>query len=559
MEPPDDLNLTESERSMWGAMMAGVPCDFGDGDPRQLDSPCDWGPERTIRGHVLARLLLLLGATRSQVIRRIRIRGARVTGGVDLNDADVVVAMHFDRCLFENDLMLGLAHLRSLRIRTCVLTSIDATGSSIEGLLTISQSKVQRSVFLADATVSHSARFSGSTIVGDCGRALTADRLKVGGSVFLRDGFDATGEVRLLDAQINGKLECVRGHFKNPTCHAINADGAEIRGGVFLQDGFHATGEVRLLGARIVGELNGSGGRFDNPCRIALNADRAEIGGGVFLVKLQGHTDGFHARGEVRLLGARIGAALICSGGKFENPQSVALGLDNADVNGDMRLDAGFDATGEVRLLGARITGQLNCANGRFKNRSGDALVLDGGEIGGSVFFCKRPDCTDNFHATGVVRLPYARIAGQLNCSGGLFDNSKGYALIANNAEIRGGVFLCKLTDGAARFHAKGEVNLQQARIVGQLSCHGGEFDNSRGAALTADGADIRGDAQLTDGFHATGEVRLLGTRISDQLNCSDGTFENSKGTALNLQEARANSLWLRNLRPHSAWRDRFG
>ena len=152
-----------------------------------------------------------------------------------------------------------------------------------------------------------------------------------------------------------------------------------------------------------------------------------------------------------------------------------------------------------------------------------------------------------------MVRLPYARIVGQLNCSGGLFDNSKGYALIANNAEIRGGVFLCKITDGAARFHAKGEVNLQQARIVGQLSCHGGEFDNSRGTALTADGADIHGDAQLTNGFHATGEVRLLGARISDQLNCSDGTFENSKGTALNLQEARANSLWLRNLRPRTA------
>ena len=195
----------------------------------------------------------------------------------------------------------------------------------------------------------------------------------------MRDGFRATGEVRLLDARIDGNLECVGGRFANPKCHAFNADSAEIRGGVFLQNGFHATGEVRLLGARIAGELNGSGGRFNNPCGHALNADGVQVGGSIFLTSYtSNYADEFHARGEVRLPGARIGGQLICSGGKFENPQGVALGLDHANVNGDVRLDSGLHATGEVRLLGARISGQLNCSDGTFENPGGTALNLQG-------------------------------------------------------------------------------------------------------------------------------------------------------------------------------------
>ena len=256
----------------------------------------------------------------------------------------------------------------------------------------------------------------------------------------------------------------------------------------------------------------------------------------------------------MRLLGARIGAALICSGGKFESPQGVALGLDNVDVKGDVWLDSGFDATGEVRLRDARIACQLNCSDGRFKNGHRDALILDGAEIGASVFLAtKISGHADGFHATGAVRLPRAGIGGQLNCSNGRFDNPDGCALVFHNATVRGGVVLSSLNSEIGRFHATGEVNLQHAQIVGQLNCSGGRFDNSRGPAFAADGADVRDNAELSNGFHATGEVRLLGARISDQLNCSDGTFENSKRTALNLQEARANSLWLRNLRPHTA------
>ena len=96
----------------------------------------------------------------------------------------------------------------------------------------------------------------------------------------------------------------------------------------------------------------------------------------------------------------------------------------------------GFSATGAVRLLGAKIGGQLDCSGATLTNEGGDALFADGAEITGGVFL------RDGFSATGAVRLLGAKIGGQLDCSGATLTNEGGDALAADGAEITGGVFL---------------------------------------------------------------------------------------------------------------------
>jgi len=84
---------------------------------------------------------------------------------------------------------------------------------------------------------------------------IKADGLQAG-RVFLRDGFKARGEVRLLGATIGGNLDCNRGHFINPDGRALGADGLNVDGYVFFCNGFKADGEVRLLGAIIGRDLD---------------------------------------------------------------------------------------------------------------------------------------------------------------------------------------------------------------------------------------------------------------------------------------------------------------
>ncbi|MFB9149252.1 hypothetical protein [Roseovarius ramblicola] len=139
-----------------------------------------------------------------------------------------------------------------------------------------------------------------------------------------------------------------------------------------------------------------------------FEADGLEARGDVFL-------DGVQAEGEVRLLGARIGDALSCTGGRFVNPHDPekektapgstgdALSVDRLDARGSVFL-RGVQAVGEVRLSGARIGGNLECDGGRFENAGGRALSANGARVAGVLFW------RQGSHAQGALDLTAAEI-----------------------------------------------------------------------------------------------------------------------------------------------------
>jgi hypothetical protein len=225
----------------------------------------------------------------------------------------------------------------------------------------------------------------------------------------------------------------------------LHADGLAAEGDLVLS-GLICAGEVRLLGARIGGNLECTGARLENPNGNALSADGMTVEGGVFL------DEGFHATGEVRLLGARIGGNLECTGARLENPNGDALSADGMTVEGDVFLHQGFHATGAVRLLGARIQGQLSCRGARLENPNGDALSADGMTVEGDVFL------DEGFHATGAVRLLGAHIKGDLSCRNARFENPNGDALNVQRSTVEGSIFL-------DRSKLNGALNLQYSRL----------------------------------------------------------------------------------------------
>jgi len=300
----------------------------------------------------------------------------------------------------------------------------------------------------------------------------------------------------------------------------LHADGLAVEGDLVLS-GLICAGEVRLLGARIGGNLECTGARLENPNGNALSADGMTVEGGVFL------DEGFHATGEVRLPRTRILGELRCRGARLENPNENALSAAGMTVEGNVFLDEGFHAIGAVRLRGARIQGQLSCRGARLENPNGDALVANRMTVGGSVFLDRE------FHATGAVRLPGARIQGQLSCRGARLENPNGDALVADRMTVGGSVFLDR------GFHATGAVRLVGARVGGRLSCTGARLENSNGNALNADEMTVEGSVFLDQKFYAIGTVRLARARIQGALVCTEARFENPNGIALNLEHAR--------------------
>ena len=227
----------------------------------------------------------------------------------------------------------------------------------------------------------------------------------MGRGVFLGGAFQATGEVRFQRATISPLLDCEGGTFLNENKTsmenrtALDREGVHVNGSVFLRCGFYATGNVSLQGAAIAGDLDCFGGTFHNVGKLALTGEMSTVGGRVFLHR------GFQAMGEVRLLGARITGELDCHGGLFYNPKGYALAVDRAHMGGGMFLGKGFLAIGEVRLVDASITGDLHCRGGIFQNPDGFALTADRVDVRGVA----RLD--QGFRTEGEVRLVGAKVA----------------------------------------------------------------------------------------------------------------------------------------------------
>jgi hypothetical protein len=115
--------------------------------------------------------------------------------------------------------------------------------------------------------------------------------------VFLREGFSATGEVRLVGAKIDGQLDCSGATLTNWGGDALSAESAEINGPVFLRHGFNASGAVQFLAAKIGGQLACSGATLENAAGIALGARDATISTALIFrdVSVTGGVDLFRA------------------------------------------------------------------------------------------------------------------------------------------------------------------------------------------------------------------------------------------------------------------------
>lgn len=363
-------DLTPAEEALFTGIAAAGRVDFRSGD-KKIDDPAQadqWGADRTLRAEVLAWLCTEPQTRKCLTHRGIWVWGAKITGRLNLMDARFPFSLILAECALPEVLNLQDAEVDFLAL----------TGSHIG--------------------------------------QLSADRLRVKGSVNLDAGFTAAGQVRLLGAAIGEVLNCRGGRFakrKNDKA-ALFADRIKVTGNVSLDKGFTAVGEVRLLGAAIGGQLKCGGGHFTRQKgdKAALGLDGIKVDGDVLL------DTGFSATGVVRLLGAAIGGDLICDDGHFTRQEvgEAALSADGIKVAGRVSLGKGLTTSGVVRLVGASIEGQLSCRGGSFDGRGGDAINAQGATIKGDMFWgpSRGETQSDLTLVTGTVDLQRATVDGLL-------------------------------------------------------------------------------------------------------------------------------------------------
>ena len=179
------------------------------------------------------------------------------------------------------------------------------------------QSKIDGDVSLVRTKFRRTLSLSGSSVTGK----LNADRLEVGGGLYLRDGAEFT-DIDLLSATIGGNVE-----FSGSTVAGkLNADGLEVGGSLFMRDGAEFT-DIDLLSATIGRNAEFSGSAVAGK----LNADRLEVRGGLFMRDGATFVD-------VDLIGARIAGDVQLSGGDFAGK----FNLTGAIIGGELHLSSGW-------------------------------------------------------------------------------------------------------------------------------------------------------------------------------------------------------------------------
>jgi hypothetical protein len=572
--------LSTSESKMLQAAAKGTTAFCGpserDDDPGNNPSDSDnWSADREIRSDVIRWLCIDRAAKECLDPRGIQLHGARISGALDLSFATVNFPLRLSRCRLSDDWHLNYIDIPTIELTGTWVRSLTADVAKIRGSFILKEFCAKGRVQLRGSEIGGDLDCGGGKFqnaeIPDSGVALNADGAKVGGYVLLNNNFSAEGEVRLLNAEIVGDLNCQDGKFKNPANAkvpdsgvALNAEGAKVGGYVFLRNNFSAEGEVRVFNADIGTDLDCEGGKFKNPANakipgsgVVLNAIGVKVGGHVFL------RNNFSADGEVRLFNANVGGNLECDGSTFQNrakakvPGSgVALNAEGGKFGGHVFLRNNFSADGEVRLFNANVAGNLECDGSIFQNPANDkipgsgvALNAGGAKVGGYVFL------RNNFSAEGEVRLFKGNIGSDIDCEGGKFENpandkipGSGVALNADGAKIGGYIFLRN------NFSAEGEVRLFNAEVAG-IDGEGGTFQNASGVALNAEGAKVGGYVFLRKNFSAEGEVRLFNAIVAGNLECDGSTFQNpgnaaipDSGVALNAEGAKIGGhVFLRN------------
>jgi len=254
----------------------------------------DAAEEVTVRAALLRELLLGLYEQPLNP-KGLRLRGARITGTLDLQGTDCSQDITLSACRIESEINLVNVSLRGLHLMGCALKGIDADN----------------------------ARFSGS--------------------VYLRGGSEVAGEIGLAGARIGGDLQICGCRIDAEGQDAVFAPSLRVEGSVFLGNYPYAEGETELT---CRGKLFFSSARVDHDffltnCAITLPDE--PLGHGAF-----GSTEEHGADIAVSLARARVGGILYF----LANEISRVVSLAGAEVARFKDEPEGPGATYPLRLDG---------------------------------------------------------------------------------------------------------------------------------------------------------------------------------------------------------------
>lgn len=315
-------DVTKRERELRRAVEAGEPVDLRSGDA-ELDDPvqgAEWGPERTVRAELIYELLV----SDARSPRAVVLRGARISGGLNLEAVTLACPFVLDGCFCDRPINLQEAHTQTIRLTGCQLLCVAADQLETRGNLVLSRSSAAI-ISLLGAHVGGNLILNATTLTGGSWPMDLADASLIPRTYAEDDRQD---------------------HL------ALAAGGLSIDGDMFCRNGFTAHGQVWVVGANVGRQLIFDGASLNNKDGVALFADRLNVGQNMFCRDAE-------TQGGVRLLAAHVGGQLVFDKAILgnEDEDEEALNLSDANVAGSLwlRFAESPKGVGGIDLTAARL------------------------------------------------------------------------------------------------------------------------------------------------------------------------------------------------------------
>ncbi|MFD7772261.1 hypothetical protein [Streptomyces sp. NPDC059787] len=518
--PENPAEWSEPERQLVLYTIAGQELDLGSGDPRYGEN---WGPERTIRASVVRRLLTDRSLGIGIGIGRLRLKGAKIAGQLDLVATTLNGTLELVGCHVSEVIKLEQATAPAIYLKSCYLAGFQAGQLHTTHNVKLTDS-TSGFVVLTAARIDGQLDLQSTVLLGRTERpnTLSLSGISIGSDATLQE-IQVVGATNMIGAKVNGQLNFRKARLEHRGGCALKALELETKEAAHFDEGFYAEGSMDLTGSLIGGSLYLNRATIHHPGKDpALDLARATI-------RQNMHCgNGFSIQGQTWLAGAVINGSLLASGGEFIHPSDTAIDASGIKVGRDIILgleqsesDAdrnGFRAIGKVVLADAVINGSLKCEGGTITDERpiGEALNARGVKVTRDLLL------SGGFNATGKVVLTGADV-GSADWGGGSFGNSNRTAISARQLKVGASLLF------AGDFLARGEVDLSGATINGRLLA-GGQIYCGGKKAMRLDRVTVAQDVEFESGFLVEGTLYMRSTRVGANLKISKPNLSRGKG-----------------------------
>lgn len=253
-------------------------------------------------------------------------------------------------------------------------------------------------IIISNAVVGGLVSISDATIVGQNDRSITANSMTVAGRLLLINS-SVTGTFSIVGTKIGGSIEAENCLLEARRV-ALNADGVKVDGFLHLRNGFRASGQVRLYGGKIGAGLDCQNARFwAKRGDIAIEATLVAVGGDI---KMRA---GFCSEGQIRLVNASVSGDIDFGGCYIKIENGLAIRAQRAVVKGNVFFNQEAQIYGSIAFEDASIGGNLEFKNAFLPDNS-SSLYLSGVKVSRQFIWKNMsPECDVDLHHARAAQL----------------------------------------------------------------------------------------------------------------------------------------------------------